>query len=262
MSEVVAEGIIEASRLIDWAQTFASKVPGVKTPFVTECKVHFDEDGMHVGVYDPAQVAMVGPTLLSKRAFESYNAPGRVTQGINLERLIELVKPAEGSQFVGFGMDMETRRLDIEYGQADLDMGLIDPANIRKEPDIPELDLPNTAIITGSQLDDALTVADLVADHVAIRVDVDAGSIAFTTQGDIDKGAVEYPRRECEFTDFTETTESLFSLDYLRMLSKPIPADAEVRIRTGDEYPVRFSWESMDGHFDVKQTLAPRIQSD
>lgn len=262
MSEIVAEGIIEARRLIDFAQTFAAKPTGVDNPLVSECRMHFSEHGIHVAVVDPANVAMVNPGDLAPEAFEHYKAPGEVTIGVNLERLIEYVKPADAGAPVNIAIDMETRHLLIEYGETELSMGLIDPDSIRSEPDIADLDLPNIATLTGEQFDHALTVADLVSDHVRVAVDTDAETLAFTTRGDIDEGGVEYDADDLIDTAFMEDTEALFSLDYLRTMAKPMPEDGEIELRCGHEYPIKMSWSTFDGAFSVSQMVAPRIQSD
>lgn len=262
MSEIVAEGIVEAGRLEEYLKVYHARPSGVESAFVDECKIHFDGEGLHVTVCDAAAVAMIGPSHLSKRAFESYEAPGRVTIGLNLARLLKFLKPADAGTLVHFGVDMETRRLKFEYGAADLEMGLIDPESIRSEPDVPDVELPNWFIITGEQLSDALEIADLVSDFVNVRVDPDAGTVAFATQGDIDSGAVEYEASDCFDSEFSEASESIFSLDYLRTLAEPIPSDAELTVDVGDEFPMVLEWEGVDGHLSVRQTLAPRIQSD
>jgi len=262
MSEIVAEGIIEAGRFEDFLNVYHSKPTGVDSPFVSECKMHFDDDGIHVAVGDAANVAMINPSKLDVRAFESYEAAGRVTVGMNLTRILDFLKPAGGGELVHLSVDMETRRLRFEYGAANLSLGLIDPESIRKEPDVPDIELPNWFIITGEQLADALEIADLVSDHVRISVDADAEEITFGAKGDIDDGSVVYGKTDCIDSQLAETSESLFSLDYLRMLAKPIPSDAEVTVDVGQEYPMMLSWEGADGHHDVTQLVAPRIQSD
>lgn len=51
--------------------------------------------------------------------------------------------------------------------------------------------------------------------------------------------------------------ESLFSLDYLRELARPIPADASVAVELGTEQPVTLSFE-VGGAGEATFLLSPR----
>lgn len=261
MSEIVAEGIVQADRLREFAKVYHARPAGVDSPFVREIKIHFNDDGFNVNVCDASNVALISPSRLSVEAFEHYDAPGSVTIGLDLSKLLDFLKPADGDQLVEFAIDMETRKLRLHYGSADLDMALIDPDSVRNEPDIPEVDLSNWFILSGEQLADALEIVDLVADHVLVSVDADDNTVTFSASGDIDTGGVTYSKSDLQDSDLSETAESLFSLDYLRTLAAPIEDDAAVTVDVGDEFPMQLNWEGLEGHLSVQQTLAPRIQS-
>lgn len=261
MSEIVVSGIVEKNRLVTFAETFAAKVIGEQSELVSEIKLHISGDGFHATAVDAANVAMVGPVTLAPRAFEAFDAPGSVTVGVNLTALVDRIDPADTSQLVEYGIDMETRHMNLRYGSADVSLALIDPDAIRQEPDISDLDLPNEVALSGEQLDHALTVTDMVSDHVFIDANPDDREIVFRGEGDTDDATVAYSDEEVADARVDESTTSVFSLAYMKALAKPIPDDAEVTIRFGDEFPARLTWDAFDGAFDVQQTLAPRIQS-
>jgi proliferating cell nuclear antigen len=259
-SDAVASGIIEAGTLETFCEVHLGSVDG--SPFVSEGKIHMTDDGWHTAVVDPANVGMHPEIHLSAGAFESYESPGSATVGINFSRLVDVVDIVGSADLVSWDLDMETRKLELDLGPAHQSVRLIDPDNIRREPDVSELDLPNTVTLTGAQIDTVLEVADLNSDHVNFLGDPDAETVTFDAQGDVDRGSVTYGRDDAEDIEITEATDSLFSLDYLQGMTAAIPDDARVMFRFGDEFPTKFSWATCEGNLSVRSMLAPRIQSE
>lgn len=228
---------------------------------VSECKVRTTEDGLDIRAVDPGNVAMIDMEIDSA-AFASYEADGGLL-GLNLERLTEIIGMADSEEFVHLVLDDETRKLNIEMGGLSFTMALIDPDSIREEPDIPDLDLPGRFVFEGSELDRAVTAADLVSDHIEIGADDDA--LRFTAEGDTDDVEVTLGMDDLlsdRFNGAKESVASLFSLDYLDDMTGPIDKDAEVSMLLGDEFPVKLRYSSHDGDVSVLNMLAPRIQSD
>jgi proliferating cell nuclear antigen len=260
----VASGIITAGTLEKFAEVHLGSVDG--SPFVSEGKVHFNDDGLNTSVVDPANVGMHTDINLTASAFESYESPGAATVGVNLVRLVEILDLADSGDLVSFDLDMETRKLHFDLpGGASQTMRLIDPDAIRQEPDPSDIDLPNTVTLTGKQIDYVLSVADLNSDHVDVVFDADAETVTFDAQGDTDNGSVTYGTPDDhegpEDIEAVEDTKSLFSLDYLQGMTAAVPDDATVMFQFGDEFPTRFSWATCEGDLSVSSMLAPRIQS-
>lgn len=260
MSEIIASGIIDASALEQWAETFTAST-GSNSPLVHEAKVHFNEDGISVSAADPANVAMVAPTTLHARAFESYESPGSATVGIDLTTLLDRIDYANAGDLIEWAIDMETRHLSLEYGAAEIEMALIDPESIRKEPDEPDLPLPNTVVLEASDLEDAVEIPEMVGDHVEISCDPEAREVVFAGAGDTDSATVRFGDEELIDADVNEATMSLFSLSYLEAFVGPMPTGAEVTLELGDEFPMVWEWSALEGDFEVRQMCAPRIQS-
>lgn len=251
MSTIVATAITETTPIQDLVDTFS--------PLVGEFRMHYNDDGIHVRAIDPAGVAFAHVEV-SKTAFESYDSPGEAVVGINLERFDDNLGLANPDDLVKLALDMEERRLQMTIRNIEQTLGLIDPDSIRKEPNMPDLDLPNRVVVEGRELQTAVTAADMVSDHVSLQADADpdGGGVELTAQGDTDDTAVDLSDVSLE-ASIPESTLSIFSLDYMKGLVKPIPADAEVEIRFGDEQPMIWSWEAAGGHTSVEQFLAPRI---
>jgi len=158
--EITTSGIIQADVLQQYVDTLSS--------LVDECKIHFGDAGLSARAVDPANVAMVDAEL-SKHAFESYDSPGEVRIGVALDKLDEKLGSANSDDLVEFGLDMETRHLRLRYRTVEHKMALIDPDAIRKEPDMPDLELPNYAELFSDDLQEARKNVALVTDHLWIR---------------------------------------------------------------------------------------------
>jgi proliferating cell nuclear antigen len=226
---------------------------------VDECKIHLNEDGLAIRAVDPANVGMVDLEL-DASAFESYEADGGLI-GVNLTRLEDIAKMADAGQLVQLELDEQTRKLHIQLDGLEYTLALIDPDSIRKEPDLPDLDLPARIVLEGADIDRAVKAADMVSDHIALGVNADAEFFYVDAEGDTDDVHFELARDE--LIDLQSgAAHSLFSLDYLKDMNRAIPKNGEVSVDLGEEFPVRISFEIAEGMGSVTYMLAPRIQSD
>ena len=240
------------------ADTLGAALDSVSV-LVDECKINLNDDGLAIRAVDPANVGMVDLTL-DVDAFESYETDGGVI-GVNLARLEDFVGMADTDQLVQLELDEETRKLHVKIEGLEGTLALIDPESIRKEPDIPNLDLPATVVVEGKDIDRAVKAADMVSDHIALGVDEDEEVFYVDAEGDTDDVHLELGREELIDLVAGEA-RSLFSLDYLKDMNKAIPKDAEVEIELGQEFPVKLHFDIAEGKGQVTYMLAPRIQSD
>ncbi|WP_049912604.1 DNA polymerase sliding clamp [Halococcus thailandensis] len=227
---------------------------------VDECRVHLDTDGLVIRAVDPANVAMINEQV-SAEAFEAYDTDcGEI--GINLERLDEVVGIADNDDdLVQFDLDPETRKLDMQMNAVEYTLALIDPDSIRAEPDIPDLDLPATVSMDEAEFKRAIRAADMVSDHIILQVDEREECFIANAEGDTDDVDLELSGDDLNDAKWG-SAYSLFSLEYLKDLRKPIPTDTVVRMQLGEEFPAKLTFELADGAVDVEFMVAPRIQSD
>ena len=245
------QAIVEASTLRD-----ALDSVGV---LVDECKIRLNEDGLAIRAVDPANVGMVDLSL-DVGAFESYEADGGVI-GVNLTRLEDIAGMANTGDLVHLELDEETRKLLIRIDGLSYTLALIDPDSIRQEPDIPDLDLSATIVVEGAQIGRGITAADMVSDHIRLRVDPEAEAFLIEAEGDTDDVNLDLGTDDLIGLE-PGRADSLFSLDYLKDMNKAIPGDAEVTVELGEEFPVKLHYAFAEGLGEVTFMLAPRIQSD
>jgi len=227
---------------------------------VDDCKIRLNEDGLSIRAVDHANVGMVDMHL-AKSAFESYEADGGVI-GVNLDRFEDVLSMGDSGDLVSLDLNDQTRKLDIHISGLSYTLALIDPDSIRQEPDIPELELPARLVLTGDDIDYGITAADLVSDHISLRADETAEEFHIEAQGDTDDVDLTFTNDDLLAGSVDEAAESLFSLDYLKDMSRAMDTDAAVSLLLGSEMPVKLRYSRHNGFVKVVYMLAPRIQSE
>jgi proliferating cell nuclear antigen len=140
------------------AETLRDAIESVSS-LVDEVKFSISEKGLELKAVDPANVAMVS-LKIGAEAFEYFNAvPGEI--GVDLVRLSDVLSMAEKGETVQLELDEESHKLKIGVGSLSYTLSLIDPTAIRKEPRIPELDLPAHVTLPGGELRRAVPDASL-----------------------------------------------------------------------------------------------------
>lgn len=228
------------------------------TVLVDECKIELAENQMIIRAVDAANVGMVDLSV-GRPAFESYNGDGGLI-GVNLLRLEDIIGMANSGDIIELDLDERTRKLHIRFDGLSYTLALIDPDSIRQRPDIPDLDLPAEVVLETDQFKRGTTAADMVSDHINLRVDEAEDAFYIEAEGDTDDIDLKLGREDV--IDFTAApADSLFSLDYLKDMVKGMPK-TEITAQLGEEFPVKLHFEAAEGAASVTYMLAPRIQSD
>lgn len=226
---------------------------------VDEAKIRVGPDGIHTRAVDPANVAMYDVTLAAG-AFESYDATEGVL-GVNLERFEEVLKLAKKNDLVQLSFNTTSFKLVIHIDGVEFTMALIDPDSIRKEPEIPEMDLPISLTLEEAQISRGVKAADMVSDHIRFRCDESETTVYIEAEGDTDNVCLELADDDLVALTAADGN-ALYSLDYVNDISKQFPKGTEITLTFGGDFPMMFEYEFSDGECDVLAMLAPRIQSD
>ena len=174
-----------------------------------------------------------------------------------MDRLADVVGLAAPGDTVRLVLDTERRQLHALVGELAYTLGLIDPEAIREPLDPAEMnyDCPAELTITGRDVSRIVDAADMVSSHLTLGV----GGETFYAEaaGDTDDVALAFDRDDLAALSPADA-ESLFSLDYLREMARPIPAESEVRMELGTEQPVTLSFPVADGAGEATLLLSPR----
>ena len=237
------------------AETLRDAIEAVSS-LVDEVKFVVLETGLELKASDPANVAMVS-LKVGPESFEYFKAtPSEI--GVDLVRLSDVLSMADKGENVQLELDEESHKLKIGVGSLSYTLSLIDPTAMRKEPNIPELDLPAHVTLPGGELRRAVKAAEKVSDHVIFGVS-DEG-FYMEAKGDIDSLGLKIPSTELLGMKPGEA-RSLFSLDYLKNMSKAISKSNEVTLELGIDYPLMVNFK-LGRSLEVIYLLAPRIEEE
>jgi len=224
---------------------------------VSEARFHFKEEGLHSRAVDPANVAMVIVDI-PRESFDVYTIDEEKTVGVDVNRIHDILKSVKKKELVELKIEDEST-LKVKFGSVEYSVALIDPSAIRKEPKIPELELPAKVVLDAGEFKKAIQAADKIADHVVFRSDEDGFYIE--AHGDID--SIKFHMGEMELIEFNrEKARSMFSVEYLKEFVKIASSGDILTIYLGNDYPVRLVFDVADGKLKVEYILAPRIESE
>ncbi len=225
---------------------------------VDGCKIRLTQSGFHIRAVDPANVAMVEQDI-GKAAFETYEIDEGLI-GLDLERFEDIISMPGKDDLVTLRLDPQSRKMKILFDGLDFTMALIDPKSIRAEPDIPELELPGAVTVNSKKIDQMVTAADMVSDHLSFGIDETKGAFYATAEGDTDDVTVEYEQNEVEDLELGDA-HSIFSLEYMGDIEKELPSDTLIKMQLGDGMPTKLSFQFENEAVDVLYMLAPRIEN-
>ncbi len=224
---------------------------------VSEARFHFKEEGLHSRAVDPANVAMVIVDV-PRSSFESYKVDGEFIAGVDVNRIFDISKSIRGDEIVELTVVDETS-LMIKFGSVRYSVSLIDPSAIRKEPRVPQIDLPAKIVMDAGDFRKAIMAADKISDHVVFRSNSEGFFIE--AEGDVDR--ITFHLSEAELAEFNGMeARSMFSLEYLKEFVKIASPGDVLTIRLGNDYPGRMIFEVAGGKVKVEYILAPRIEAE
>jgi len=145
----------------------------------------------------------------------------------------------------------------VKFGSVEYSVALIDPSAIRKEPKIPNLELPAKIVLDAGEFRKAISAADKISDHVIFRSDETGFYIE--AEGDVDR--ITFHMSDAELIEFNRAeAKSTFSVEYLKEFMKVATHDDILRIELGKDYPVLLQFAVEGGSAKIGYLLAPRIE--
>lgn len=224
---------------------------------VSEARFHFLENGLHSRAVDPANVAMVIVDVPTD-SFEVYKVDEDTTIGVDVNRIYDISKSIKSGELVELKVEDESD-LKIKFGSVEYSVALIDPSAIRKEPKVPQLELPAKIVLNAGEFKKAISAADKISDHVVFRTTEDGFYIE--AEGDVDK--ITFFMSDAELIEFNkQEARSMFSVEYLKEFIKVAGSGDLLTIYLGINYPVRLQFDVANGKVKVEYVLAPRIEAE
>lgn len=223
---------------------------------VSECRIHFLNKGLHSRAVDPSNVAMVIVDV-PKESVDSYRIEAEKTIGLDMNRVFDISKTISAKDLVEISLQDENN-LRIKFGSVEYNLALIDPSAIRKEPRIPELNLPAKIVLDAGEFKKAISATEKISENVVLKSD--KNSFTIEAKGDVEK--LTFTMAGSELVEFNGgEAKSMFSIDYLKEFCKVANVGDLLTIYLGTNYPARFSFELVGGKVRVEYILAPRVES-
>jgi proliferating cell nuclear antigen len=232
------------------------------TAVVDEGKLRITEDGFKLRAVDPANVAMVSFDLqrdaFDDFRFEKESDAEAIETGIDFVKLHDILGIG-GREEVTLKLDEQVQKLFTTMGSLAYTVSLLDPASLRKEPKVPELEFPVQVTIELEEFRRTIRAAEKIGDHIVLGVDGE--EFYMEVEGEMDK--LRLGLRKEQLIHLTPgTLHSLYSLDYVAAMTKGMSHADNITLNLGKDYPLQVDFEVADGKGKVSYLLAPRIESE
>jgi len=223
------------------------KVFGAVKTVVSEARMHVSEEGVRITAVDATNIYMVYVEM-DPSIFESYRVEKPTTIGVDIDRLHSFLKTLkDGVLEIKADDELILRNDTIEYS-----VSLIDPSAIRKEPKIPDLNLPARIELDPKDFLKAITTCEKISDHTTLSVE--NSRFVISAEGDIDRVSFSFS----EFVHAESDVRSIYSLEYLVEIAKALSKFEKLNIHLGTDYPVSIQAEPPIVEF----FLAPLIEAE
>lgn len=237
-------------------QTRLAALCSILQALVPECKMMMDSAGWNTQAVDTANVAMVSVTM-PKSCFEQYDDKEKIEIGMDVAKWLDMLKVMKDPKSIITIERLENNRLSITDGKYPYTHVPLDVNTIRKRPNPPNLNLPGKIEIPGDIFQEAIKAMGVISDKVWLITD--KTGLCLTADGDTD-----HLEKIIETTGTCEVPEkavrSLFSLDYMREITRPMKETAAVTVLLSENHPVRLEFE-LDG-IEAWYMIAPRLEAD
>ncbi len=223
---------------------------------IDEANLRAKEDGLYLRAMDPAHVALVDMEM-RKEIFEEYEIDEEKTFGIDLDRLMTVLKRAKSDDRIILEHKEEVLRITIENSaKRSFDLPLIDVSE--EEIRIPELDYPCVIEIDPDAFEAGIKDAETVSDHVTLKASEDGFFIV--AKGDLGNVEVQIRKEQTLTFDINESARSMFSIEYLKDILKASKIADSIKVYLGNDIPVKL--EFLAPGIKLTFLLAPRIESE
>jgi len=229
----------------------------VISPLVNEAKFNITSKGISIRVVDPAHVAMANVEVKDE-AFEEYKAD-EIELGIDIDKFGDILKLAGSDDTISLEYDGRENRLVVRIGNLVRRMGLIDTAGM-PDSKLPTLDLPAKTVMKAGEMSKGIRASEMISDHLALTVDKDAFELH--AEGDVDTVNLKLPKDMLIELNSPEKYKSLFSIDYISNMIKPVKSEDPITLLIGNDNPMKVDFDFADKKGHVTYLLAPRIESE
>jgi proliferating cell nuclear antigen len=221
---------------------------------VPECKLMITADGWNTAATDTANVAMV-IAAMPNTAFTEYQPGDKAEIGMDVSKWSDMLKVMKTPTSTITIERKDTGKIGISDSAYTYTHVPLDPNTVRKRPNPPTINLPAVVIIDPAELAEVIRAMAVISDKVRFTAGKDGLELA--AEGDTDKlRKVLAGKDGSKLPD--KPVSSLFSLDYLKDISRAMKDAESISVCVGQDHPIRFDFEIAG--ISASYMVAPRIE--
>jgi proliferating cell nuclear antigen len=220
---------------------------------IDEGTFQIDSSGLKLRAMDPSQIALVDFELPAK-AFEKFKCDKPLTIGVDFAELSKITRRSKPEDKIDISLDNRLKMVFRGETRRQFTTAVIDSTT--NPPKEPKIEFMAEVKIAPGMIKEALKDAELVSNHVALRLDK-----GFNIRSDGDTGSVDvdFPEDKLLSINVKSEARSVFSLEYLNNILKAAEIPSVVSISLKTDAPLKVEYSIGDGR--VVYFLAPRIES-
>ncbi|MBD3388617.1 MAG: proliferating cell nuclear antigen (pcna) [Candidatus Altiarchaeales archaeon] len=221
---------------------------------IDEGTFQVDSSGIKLRAMDPSQIALVDFEIPSK-AFEKFKCENPISLGVDFSELSKITKRSKPEDKIELKL-AENRLKMVFKGETrrQFTTAIIDSTG--NPPKEPKIEFTADVKIAPNMIKDALKDAELISNHVALKLEK---GFNIKSDGDTGSADIEFPEDKLLSISVKSPARSVYSLDYLNNILKSAEIPSVVMISLKTDAPLKVEYSIGDGR--VIYYLAPRIES-
>lgn len=219
-----------------------------------ELRLHIDADKLWYRVVDSGNVAMASVEIPAECFSEYSFEPSQIC--VDLKKL-KNVFGFGGKEIVINRESLQSNAIVVECGGYKSTQTLLHDSTVRKDPNMPALELPGKVDMIGKEF--AAIIKNISTESDKIRMVIADNVFGIETVNEGQDNVVK-PLSADELINISGVANSLFSADYLIGMARNWGVD--ISIELGNDFPIIVSFSIAGGHGTAKYLLAPRIEQE
>ncbi len=238
---------------------FFSNATNIISDFIAEASFKITKEGFKLVAMDPANISMVILNILPS-AFTEYKVEKDEEITVNVETLKMALKRAKPTDSIMFTADEGALIISLT-GKTSKKFKIPLLEKEGGEKNIPSLNFNAELEIDANEFKDYIEDASVVSDALIMnatkeKVQLIAGEKSSKVEIDIGKDSKEVLVN----MDVKEESKSIYSIEYLKKISKAATISDTALIKFSQDYPLRLDFKSLN-QLQMSFILAPRIEN-
>lgn len=223
---------------------------------ISEGLFKLKDDGIHLMATDRATVAVVNFDM-KKQVFDKYQIDQDYSIGINIESFLQILRRAKSKDKLSLELEDSKLRIEMKgkYTRS-FSIPLLDISE-SEVPPIDELEFPNKIQIKTSLLEEGVNDADIVSDHVVMKIN--SQGFEMESKGDTSNTKMQVNKKFISEMNAEQDVQATYSLDYLKKMVRASKISDIVKIHLNKDYPMKLDFSKPE-RVSISFILAPRVE--